>query len=125
MLASLFRSRMVLPMSYGCVGRSIRSASTARARGLETFRATRGRIYCDKYTRKTTSKYLKSFAPTRSQRLRQRGPGLLGRREPRLTEPLGPVQERPLRLRRALHRRLRRLDRGTSGNAALEALQQP
>src|SRR5215472_16756473 len=59
MLASLFRSRIVRPMSYGCVGCSTSSASTARASGLETLRVICARIYDDEYTDNINHKYMK------------------------------------------------------------------
>src|SRR5215210_1195500 len=50
MLSCLARARNVCATSYGCMGRSLKQVSTARARGLDRARreATRGRILvCD------------------------------------------------------------------------------
>src|SRR3954452_19162770 len=53
MLASWPRVRMVAAISYGCIGRSVRHASTARASGLPRRRAIRTpwvRILVTEYT---------------------------------------------------------------------------
>src|SRR5262252_2225432 len=77
MLASLFRSRSVRPISYGCVGRSSRRASTARARGLETFRAIRRRrIYANEYTGKMIRNQLKLQSARGLRELVLAAPGL-------------------------------------------------
>src|SRR5215467_11030349 len=150
MLASLFRSRRVRPMSYGCVGRSKRSASTASARGLETFRAMSGPVYTvTNITAMLTAKLcqIRWLDPQRGRPPKVSGTsgagtsgaakrppagdaGQLretcrtslppesgrgsGRGEPFLPESLDAVQELPLRARRALHCRRRRLERGAT-----------